>query len=178
MARPSPDLTKFVLSLPMDLSAKEVVIRARAAGIKAKKKKVARIRREWSVQPAKPVTTMPVAPAKLVPAAPSGPRPVVLSKSDFIRRLPVTMSVAEVVAKGKAAGLTFSDTLVYMVRGRSTAKKPVSRRVPATPKTTVAARVRPSVGPRPVDVLRAVATEIGLGRALAILQRHGGVLRG
>jgi len=40
------------------------------------------------------------------------------SKSDFIRDLPKDMSVADVIAKGKEAGISFTSSLVYMVRGR------------------------------------------------------------
>jgi hypothetical protein len=45
-----------------------------------------------------------------------------LSKSDFVRAQPVTMSPVEVVAKAKAEGIKVSHGLVYMVRGRANAK--------------------------------------------------------
>ncbi len=39
-----------------------------------------------------------------------------LSKSDFIRSQPTSVSAAEVVKKGKAQGIKFSPQLVYNVR--------------------------------------------------------------
>jgi hypothetical protein len=39
------------------------------------------------------------------------------SKSDFIRQQPADLSVADVIAAGKAAGINFTSSLVYMVRG-------------------------------------------------------------
>jgi hypothetical protein len=47
-----------------------------------------------------------------------------LSKSDFIRAQPATLSVAEVIAKGKAEGIKFGSSLVYMVRRPAKKKKP------------------------------------------------------
>jgi hypothetical protein len=46
-----------------------------------------------------------------------------LSKSDFIRAQPATMSAAEVIAKGKAQGIKIGSSLVYVVRRRSSGKK-------------------------------------------------------
>ncbi len=45
-----------------------------------------------------------------------------LSASEFIRRQPVTLKAAEVVAAGGKAGIKFTPGLVYIVRGRLTAK--------------------------------------------------------
>jgi len=44
------------------------------------------------------------------------------SKSDFIRQQPSSMSVADVIAKGQEAGIKFTSSLVYMVRGRQDGK--------------------------------------------------------
>ena len=56
-----------------------------------------------------------------------------ISKSNFIRSQPATLSAAEVVAKGKAQGIKFAPQLVYNVRRR--AKKP-SKAVASATKTT------------------------------------------
>jgi hypothetical protein len=50
-----------------------------------------------------------------------------VNKSDFIREHP-SLSTAEVVAKGKAAGIKFSTQLVYHVRGGSKAKKRAAKK--------------------------------------------------
>lgn len=41
------------------------------------------------------------------------------NKSAFIRSLPRSMPASEVVTKGKAAGLTFSDRYVYAIRSKA-----------------------------------------------------------
>jgi hypothetical protein len=51
-----------------------------------------------------------------------------LSKSDFIRSQPATMSAKEVVAKAKAAGIKFAPVLVYKVRGRAKSKKSAAKK--------------------------------------------------
>jgi hypothetical protein len=115
------------------------------------------------------------------------------SKSDFIRSQPATLSAAEVVAKAKTAGITFSPQLVYNVRNGSKAQKGTAKRTAkAKPTTTskraTAPRQAPPV-PRPItstrsaaDLLKAVAAEIGLGRAIEQLQgeraRVRAILRG
>jgi hypothetical protein len=59
------------------------------------------------------------------------PKPT-LSKSDFVRSQPATLSAGEVFAKAKAAGLKLTRQLVYKVRGSTKAK--------GNPKKTVAAK--------------------------------------
>jgi hypothetical protein len=49
--------------------------------------------------------------------------PKTISKSDFIRQQPASMSGPQVVAKAKAAGLKLSSQLVYAVRGRAKPRK-------------------------------------------------------
>lgn len=77
-----------------------------------------------------------------------------VNKSEFIRKLPATLSSREVVAKAKAAGIKFDETYVYRVRALARSKrkngaKPglartVAPNVSAAPKptTTKAAFVR------------------------------------
>jgi hypothetical protein len=78
------------------------------------------------------------------------------SKSDFIRSQPATLSATEVVAKAKAAEITFSPQLVYNVRNGSKAQKGTAKRTAkAKPTTTskraTAPRQAPPV-PRPITV--------------------------
>jgi hypothetical protein len=51
-----------------------------------------------------------------------------LSKSDFIRQQPATVSAIEIVAMAKAEGIVLSRNLVYMVRGAAAPKGSASRR--------------------------------------------------
>lgn len=107
------------------------------------------------------------------------------TKSDFIRRQPEAMPAAEVVALAKGAGLTIRPGLVYEVRRTLRTKKAASRQKQTQTKiasTTGAPSV--STAPRPIarkasaeDLLRAVAAEIGLGRAIEILTGERAIVR-
>ena len=118
MGRPMSAATKFILSLPPDLSVKEVIAKARANGIEVTLGNVYRVRRL-------PAATK--AAAAKVSARPST-RPASttkasgLSKSEFIRRTPATMPPKEVVAQARAAGLTFSQHYVYRIRAAAGSK--------------------------------------------------------
>jgi len=107
------------------------------------------------------------------------------SKSEFIRDLPLTLSAKDVVAQAKAAGIKFDDTYVYKIRraaekkgaGKPVVNKMASKKAVATSKETPAPKPVGTNGSRPSgsassveDLLRAVAAELGLGRAMEILE--------
>lgn len=107
------------------------------------------------------------------------------SKSDFIRAQPATMSAAEVVAKAKAEGVKLLPGLVYEVRRKAKEKRGVGPK-PAARRATK--RAAPAVA-RPIttsskteNLLHAVAAEVGLGRAIELLEaeraRVHAVMRG
>jgi len=50
------------------------------------------------------------------------------NKSAFIRSQPASLSATEVVANAKAAGMTISPTLVYVVRGKQKARRAGARK--------------------------------------------------
>jgi hypothetical protein len=112
--------------------------------------------------------------------------------SAFIRSQPSTMSAADVIAKGKAEGLTITTGLVYGVRSQARLKRKATKVVATkraaakkgakpepiaaakkTSRKAVAKDVRqPSVNAATSsaeDFLKAVAAEIGLARAMEIL---------
>jgi len=113
------------------------------------------------------------------------------TKSEFIREQPSTMSAADVIAKGKTEGLTISTDLVYGVRSQARLKRKATKvaatktaaaKKGATPEPTAAARKsrkavarnvrQPSVNTTTSsaeDLLKAIAAEIGLARAIEIL---------
>jgi ribonuclease E len=80
------------------------------------------------------------------------------NKSSFIRQHP-TLSAADVIAAGKAAGIKFTSSLVYMVRGRqdgkasskkTTAKKTITRTTSskkASTKKSAAKKTSPAAKP-------------------------------
>jgi hypothetical protein len=78
-----------------------------------------------------------------------------LSKSDFIRRQPASLSAPEVVARGKAAGITIRAGLVYEVRRVDKAKRGKVKKQATAPTTRVeAAELDPGVcrGESPIDL--------------------------
>jgi|HubBroStandDraft_6_1064221.scaffolds.fasta_scaffold1772858_1 hypothetical protein len=86
----------------------------------------------------------------------------------FILALPKTLSAKEVLAKAKAGGLETSESNVHRVRrlhgGRS--KKP--GRGSASVASVVRGTSRPAT--RAEGLLRAIGAEIGLARAVEILE--------
>jgi hypothetical protein len=98
------------------------------------------------------------------------------TKADFVRNLPPSTPAKEVIAKAKAAGLSLSKTYVYLVRGHAKTKAPTKRR--ATPARRGASVARPiTTMSSAEDLLKAVAAEVGLGRAMVILAGERARLR-
>ena len=122
MPRPPSALTKFIRSLPADLPVKEVIEKAKAKGFETSDDNVARVRKMASAKMVKKTASKSKKPAAQHTAKKTANKPAPLSKSDFIRQQPASMSAADVLAAGKKAGLTFTSTLVYMVRGKQTGK--------------------------------------------------------
>src|SRR5580658_4316288 len=142
----------FIRAQPANLSAAEVVAKAKAEGIKLDRVLVYKVR----------IRAKGGATAKKA----SGPKKGGTSKAAFVRSLPSDTPAKEVVAKAKALGLALSVNYVYNIRGAAkTAAK--NRRV----------AVRAGAGvPRPIagapgaeSLLKAVAAEVGLAKAIDIL---------
>ena len=90
------------------------------------------------------------------------------NKSAFIRSLPRSLPASEVVAKGKAAGLTFSDNYVHTIRSKG-------------PKVGRPKGSKNKPGPKPKGNAEAqfidVALDVGLTRAETILARVRSAIR-
>ncbi len=118
----SPNKSDFVRSQPNDLTAAQVVAKAKEAGLSITSALVYKVR---SVEAAKgskagkpvkigrPPKAAKAKAAKTAPAAKGDGKP---NSSDFIRSLPATLTASEVVRQGKASGHSFSPALVYAVR--------------------------------------------------------------
>lgn len=94
------------------------------------------------------------------------------TKADFVRSVGPSVSAKEVVAKAKAAGIALTDSYVYNVRSSvKTAANKAAAKPRAATKTRVAHPVARSVANTGSveSLLKAVAAEIGLGRAFDIL---------
>jgi len=159
----------FIRNQPAALSAAEVVAKARAAGMTIRPGLVYEVRRTTK---AKKVTAKKTAaPAK----------PATTTKADFVRAR-AHLSPQEIVEDAKAAGIKFDVGYVYNVRGydkaagrRSGAARAPARQAPAVHRPIATASSAETL-------LKAVAAEVGLGRAIELLQgeraRVHSILRG
>jgi hypothetical protein len=190
MARPISALTTLIRALPKDLPVADVIAKAKAAGHETSESNVSRVRKMAGSKPAslpRPTAKKAARPSKAASSKPAaGPRKTAapgtaksagVSKSAFIRLHP-NLSTADVIAKGKAAGLKFTSSLVYMVRGRA-AHGPPSRAASSAPVTHGPSASKPAGTAHGAEgLLKAVAAELGLGHAIDILQEERARVRG
>lgn len=95
------------------------------------------------------------------------------SKAAFVRSLPSTTPAKEVVAKAKTAGIDLDVGYVYNIRStsKSSAKKKSAKAKAAAPHATNGAAIKSTRDLSATEsLLRAVGAEIGLGRAIQILE--------
>jgi hypothetical protein len=206
MPRPKSELTKFILGLPATLSTAEVVEKVKAAGMETTESNVHRVRRGLQKRPAKaPAAKAPAAkaPAAKAPAAkaPEAPKADAdkgegaQSKAGFVRSLPRTMPVKDVVAKAKAAGLEISEKYVYGIRADAkpapakSSAKPAKKAAPAPKKAPAPAAKKPAApaaeaasgSPREAQ-LRRLVLDLGIARSRKVLdemeQRLEALIRG
>jgi hypothetical protein len=190
----------FIRAQPATMSATDVIARGKAEGTEVSRSLVHMVRTRSSgkakkgaakTPPSKP-TAAPMTSAASKPdatrlTAASGKPPK--SKADFVRAYS-SLSPKEVVEKGKAEGVTFDARYVYRVRAMDKAARKRKRAAaktatsPATAANGAAPSVTPAAKPSSSaeDLLRALAAELGLGRAAGILEgeraRVRAVLRG
>ena len=110
-------------------------------------------------------------------AASSKAAPATISKADFVRAH-ASLSPKEIVKKGRAEGLKFDVHYVYNVRAYSKAsgkRKPTARATTARKALAVSRPITTST--KAETLLRAVAAEIGLGRAMEILAAERAMVR-
>jgi hypothetical protein len=101
-----------------------------------------------------------------------------VNKSEWVRSQPATMSAKDVVTKAKDAGISITDKYVHTIRynaksGKKKAGRPAGagavRRGPGRPKGSGKLKVHAVGAHHAEDLLKAVAAEIGLVRAIGIL---------
>jgi|HubBroStandDraft_2_1064218.scaffolds.fasta_scaffold81780_2 hypothetical protein len=167
--KPTPNKSAFIRSQPAAVSTADVIARGKAAGMKISSSLVYMVRgRSKSKSPAAASTTAKrVAAAAETRIAPIAP---VVSKAQFVRSR-AHLSPKEIVEDAKAARLKLDVGYVYNVRGaakaRSTTK--VLKHAARTARTAPAV-ARPITSPsKAEDLLKAIAAELGLGRAMEIL---------
>jgi hypothetical protein len=164
-----PSKSDFIRSQPATMSAVEVVAKAKADGLKIHVNQVDKVRGRSKAKTVANKVTLP-APKS---AAPS--KTPTKSKADFVRGFP-NLSPKEVVAKAKAEGVKFDVGYVYNVRGsdKSARKKKRAAAKTTTSTSTHTNGVQSLVALSAVSssaerLLRAVAAEMGLGKAVEIL---------
>jgi hypothetical protein len=168
-----PNKSEFIRSQLAEMSAADVVAKAKADGLTIEPGLVYRVRSQVKarrkVKKGAAKRTAAKKTAAVKRSAATKPLP---SKSDFIRRLP-KLSPKEVVAKAKAEGIKLEVGYVYNVRS---AGKAVAAKRAATTTTSRKATARsdsqPSVSTSTSsaeELLHAIAAEVGLGRAIEIL---------
>jgi hypothetical protein len=168
--------SESVREQPQATSAAEVVEKSKAAGSTYDGSIAGKVRRRGPKDGhAKTART-----ARRTSTAPSlrSSKPV-QSKAEFVRTLPSSTPANEVVAKAKAAGLPITKDYVYSVRSADKRAKKKRAAKSNTPKPAVTAEAvvhgsasAPKVSGKAEMLLKAVAAEIGLGNAIALLQRE------
>jgi hypothetical protein len=165
----------FIRAQPASMSPAEVVAKAKAEGIKLGRSLVYMVR-----GPSGGKTKKAPAAKKSEPAMNGTGATTLMSKSDFIRSL-ASSPATEVVAKAKVAGIALSENHVHAVRAKDKAnaaktRKPATRKavapklaVPVAANGSAPSGAAASTASSVEGLLKAVAAEIGLGRALEIL---------
>jgi hypothetical protein len=153
----------FIRAQPPTMSTAEVIAKAKAHKLKISRALVYMVRGSSN----KKAKQIPAKTKLTSGAATTAPRST--SKAAFIRSLPKTMPVKDVVATGKANGIEFDETYVYWARRPSKGTATRTRASTAVGTGPSIARAFTTTSSAE-DLLRAVAAEIGLGRAVEILQ--------
>lgn len=156
----------FIRSQSAKLSAAEVVAKGKAAGIKFSSQLVYNVR---GGSKTKKGTATKTSTAKPVATVTSKSK---VSKSDFVRAR-AHLSPKEIVEDAKAAGLKLDVTYVYGVRGydKKAGRKEMRTAARRSTARTPLPIARPiSTTSKAEDLLRAVAAEVGLGRAIELLE--------
>jgi len=162
---PKPNKSAFIRSQPAEVSAAEVVAKAKADGLTITPGLVYGVRSQL-----KATRKAKKGAAKKTSAAKKGAatKPV-RSKGDFVRKFP-KLSPQELVTKAKTEGVQLEVGYVYSARGNDRNARNKKREARA------ASPRRGGAVPRPLattssaeDLLKAIAAEIGLARAMEIL---------
>jgi hypothetical protein len=152
--------SSFIRLRPSTMSAAEVAAKGKAAGLTIRPGLIYEVRRAAKAKKA-------VAKKKASMVSKTSKMPAKQSKADFVRAHS-KLSPQEITAKAKTAGIKLHVRYVYDVRGADRAARK-KKRVTSTP--TAMNGAAPSINTNAETLLKAVAAEIGLVRAIELL--HG-----
>jgi hypothetical protein len=168
----TPNKSAFIRSQPAAMSTADVIAKGKAEGMKISSSLVYMVRGRAKPKSATPKSTTPksTTTAKTwAPAKRSAPSASIASKAEFVRSRS-HLSPREIVEDAKAAGVKLDVGYVYNVRGAAKAKSSVKVTKQAARTVRAAPVGRPvSASSRVEDLLKAIAAELGLGRAMEIL---------
>jgi hypothetical protein len=167
-ASPKPvSKSAFVRGLPPSMPAKEVVAKAKSAGLKISDRYV-HVIRSIAKRAAKQGN------GAAAPGPRRGGRPI-SSKRTFVLSLPSSMAASEVIDRAKAQGMTLTTNYVYKIRSRGAAANGRASSLPPAPVVKAVRGMRrgaqsaPSNGQEERFV--ALVLDVGLSRATALLDQ-------
>jgi hypothetical protein len=160
--------SEFIRQQPSGMSVAEIVEKARAEGLTIEAGLVYGVRRRAkSKRRAKRAVTK----GAIAGLGATADKPQ-QSKADFVR-MHADLSPSEIVAKAKEEGVALGVGYVYNVRtsdNRAGKRSPRAPRAVARPIVVSAAKPGATAGDQVENLLKAVAAEVGLRRAISILE--------
>lgn len=178
-AKPYGNKTKFVMGLPRDLPAKQVVEKAKQQGIVISEAHVYKIRSTNKGKGApgnlRSASAAKGSASKATPAAPKGAKSASRasssgsSKRDFVLSFPPTTPASEILRKAKDSGIGLSKAYLYTIRNAAGAKPAGRGRAAARAAAASAPRGRASASLESQFI--DAALDLGLSRASEILDR-------
>ena len=170
----TPSKSAFVRGLPASMPAKDVVAKAKAAGLTLSDRYV-HVIRSIAKRAARNGHAVEKAPRR-------GGRPI-SSKRTFVLGLPASLPAAEVIKRAKAEGMKLTTNYVYKIRSRGAAAADAATSTRGRSVVGKLSRGRQS-GQAAADIARstngasahdedfvALVLDVGLARAAALLEK-------
>lgn len=177
--------SEIIREQPSTISPAKVVEKGKASRLKFDGSLVGKARRRVGPSGAHHRKTPGTAAKSTSAAASHGSKKPAKSKIEFVRGLPSNTPAKEVVAQAKAAGMSVTESYIYSVRSAdrrakrtSSGKSNAAKRAVTAASSTKGATPSPKVSAGVEALLKAVAAEIGLGRAIELLQSERARVRG
>lgn len=164
--KPYGNKTKFVMGLPRDLSAKQVVEKAKQQGITITEAHVYKIR---STAKSKPVATKASGKVGRPSKEAASANAEGLSKREFVLSFGSDTPASEILKKAKEAGLGLSKAYLYTIRSSSGASQRRGGGAVAAPKS--AGRGRATASSSLEGQFIDAAIDMGLAKASDLLER-------
>jgi hypothetical protein len=177
-AKPYGNKTSFVMNLPRDLPAKQVVVEAKKAGLVISEAHVYKIRstnKDKTKGPSKGAGRGPKPPVSNGSSARGGAS----EKRDFVLSFSPSTPASEILRKAKESGIGLSKAYLYTIRA-SAGSKPVGRGASKAqaPAAKSGAKRGSAGGSSLESQFVNAALDLGLARAGELLERVRSRLKG